>query len=186
MKNYQAHKTAIVESNKIGRGTRIWAFVHILKDAIIGMNVNICDHCFIENKVVIGDNVTIKSGVFLWDGVTIENNVFIGPSVSFANDRYPKSKNTNYKQEKIMLKIGSSIGSNATILPGISVGRHALVGAGSVVTKNVEDFSIVFGNPASQRGFICACKNKLIFNNKVALCVCGKKYELNHNKPRLI
>lgn len=146
--NYKIHPTAIVNTKNIGEGTRIWAFVHILDKVIIGKNANICDHCFIENNVVIGNDVTIKCGVYLWDGITIEDNVFIGPSASFANDQYPRSKNTNYIQKKTLLKQGCSIGSNATILPGITIGKYAMIGAGAVVTKDVPDYALVYGNPA--------------------------------------
>jgi acetyltransferase-like isoleucine patch superfamily enzyme len=154
MKKYFKHQTAIVDSKNIGEESRIWAFVHILPGAKIGKNANICDHCFIENKVVIGDNVTIKSGVYLWDGITIEDNVFIGPAAVFTNDKYPRSKNKNYRQLKTILKKGCSIGANATILPGLTIGRYAMVGAGSVVTQNVPDFAIVYGNPAVLKGYI--------------------------------
>lgn len=149
---YQIHKDALVESNRIGNGVRIWAYTHILKGAVIGKNANICDHCFIENEVIIGDDVTIKCGVYLWDGIIIENNVFIGPAVAFANDSYPRSKNVNYVQEKTILKEGCSIGSNATILPGITIGKYAMIGAGSVVTRDVPDYALVYGNPAQIHG----------------------------------
>lgn len=152
--NYQIHKNALVETEKIGENTRVWAFVHILEGAVLGNNVNVCDHCFIENKVIVGDNVTIKCGVYLWDGVTVEDNVFIGPSVVFANDKNPRSKNTDYKQEATLLKEGCSVGSNATILPGVTIGRYAMIGAGSVVTKNVPDFALVYGNPAQVHGTV--------------------------------
>lgn len=148
MKKYFVHEKAIVESSKIGKGSRIWAFVHILPDASVGKNCNICDGCFVENKVVIGDNVTIKNGVYLWDGTTVEDDVFIGPNVTFSNDKLPRSKNTNYKQEKTLLKKGCSIGANATILPRIVIGKSAMIGAGAVVTKDVPDFTLAYGNPA--------------------------------------
>ena len=159
--DYKIHPTAIVDTKKIGEDTRIWAYVHILEGATIGANVNVCDYCFIENEVSIGDDVTIKCGVYLWDGITVENNVFIGPSVTFANDRFPRSKNTNYKQEKTLLKEGCSIGSNATILPGITVGKCAMIGAGSVVTKDVPDFALVYGNPAQEHGQVDKCGMKV-------------------------
>lgn len=148
------HPSAIVETDKIGDLSRVWAFVHILKGATIGRNANICDHCFIENQVIIGDDVTIKCGVYIWDGITIENKVFIGPSVSFANDKNPRSKNTNYKLEKTILKEGCSIGSNSTILPGVTIGKYAMIGAGSVVTRDVPDYALVYGNPAQIHGTV--------------------------------
>jgi len=142
------HPSAICETSNVGIGTRIWAFVHILPGAVIGKNCNICDFVFIENQVVIGDNTTIKSGVQIWDGVTIEDNVFIGPNVTFTNDKYPSSKNEDYALLKTLIARGASIGANATILPGITVGEKAIVGAGSVVTRDVAAGTTVIGNPA--------------------------------------
>ncbi len=177
MKNYFVHKNAIVETKNIGEGSRIWAFVHILPEAIIGKSANICDHCFIENKVIIGDNVTIKCGVYLWDGITIEDSVMIGPAAAFTNDRYPRSKNINYKQEEIFLRKGSSIGANATILAGVTVGEYALVGAGSVVTTDVPSYALVYGNPANIRGWVCECGNKLPNEFNETTCQkCKRKY----------
>lgn len=149
---YAVHKNAIVRTKNIGEGTKIWAFCNILKGAVIGKNCNICDGCFVENKVSIGNNVTIKNGVYLWEGIIVEDDVFIGPNATFTNDKFPRSKNTNYKQEKTLLKKGCSIGANATILPGIVIGESAMVGAGAVVTKDVPDFALVYGNPARVMG----------------------------------
>lgn len=145
---YFIHEKAIVKSKNIGEGTRIWAFCNILEGTRIGKNCNICDGCFIEGKVVIGDNVTIKNGVYLWDGIIVEDDIFIGPNATLTNDKFPRSKNTNYKREQTLFKKGCSIGANATILPGITIGQYAMVGAGAVVTKDVPDFTLVYGNPA--------------------------------------
>ena len=145
---YFKHDRAIVESEKIGNDTRIWAFSHILPGAVIGEDCNICDHTFIENDVIIGNRVTIKSGVQLWDGITIENDVFIGPNTTFTNDPFPRSKQYLKNHPKTIVKIGASIGANSTILPGLIIGQHAMVGAGAVVTKNVPPYAIVVGNPA--------------------------------------
>lgn len=173
---YLVHPNALVETEKIGEGTKIWAFVHILSGASIGKNVNICDQCFIENDVVVGDDVTIKCGVYLWDGMRIENKVFIGPSATFANDQYPRSKNRNFVQESIYLMEGCSIGANATVLPGVTVGKYSMVGAGAVVTKDVPAFALVFGNPAILRGYICICGKKLKEENESYFCGCKRKY----------
>lgn len=148
MTDYFTHPNAIVESNKIGQATRIWAFVHILPGAVIGKDCNICDHVFIENDVTLGDRVTVKSGVQLWDGVRIEDDVFIGPNVAFTNDPFPRSKQHPEKYSVTHIQKGASVGANATILPGLTIGQNAMVGAGSVVTKNVPPNSIVVGNPA--------------------------------------
>ena len=136
------HPLSDVKTNNIGEDTNIWQFCVILKGAYIGKSCNICSHCFIENEVNIGNNVTIKNGVSLYDGITIEDNVFIGPNATFCNDRYPKSKNKNFKLEKILIKKGASIGANATILPGVTIGENALIAAGAVVTKDVEPNTI--------------------------------------------
>lgn len=111
----------------------------------IGDECNICSHCFIENNVKIGNRVTVKNNVSIYDGITIEDDEFIGPSVAFCNDKYPKSKNTKFKLESILIKKGASIGANATILPGVTIGENSLIGAGSVVTKNVPANTIIKG-----------------------------------------
>lgn len=142
------HKFSDVKSKNIGEGTSIWQFVVIMEDAKIGKNCNICANSLIENDVVIGDNVTVKSGVYIWDGVEIEDNVFIGPCVAFTNDKRPRSKEYPEAFLKTIVRKGASIGANATILPGIEIGEKAMVGAGSVVTKNVPQYAVVVGNPA--------------------------------------
>jgi acetyltransferase-like isoleucine patch superfamily enzyme len=142
------HKLADVLSSNIGKGTKIWQFCVVLAGAKIGKNCNICANVFIENEVIIGDNVTIKNGVQLWDGIVVEDNVFIGPNVTFCNDRYPKSGNRDFKKEHILIKKDASIGANATILPGIVIGKNAVIGAGSVVVKDVKKETTVVGNPA--------------------------------------
>ncbi len=146
--NNNIHKLADVQSHKIGDGTRIWQFCVVFAEAIIGKNCNICAQVLIENDVVIGNNVTIKSGVQLWDGLRIEDNVFIGPNVTFTNDLFPRSKVYPKNFLQTIVKAGASIGANATILPGITIGEKAMVGAGSVVTKDVLAGQIVLGNPA--------------------------------------
>lgn len=146
------HPTAIVGSVKIGEDTTIWQYSIILENAVIGKNCNINCHVLIENKVIIGDNVTIKPGVQIWDGTTIEDNVFIGPNVTFTNDKFPKSKNRNFTLQNTLIKSGASIGANSTILPGLSIGKNALIGAGSVVTRDIPDDEIWVGNPASFYG----------------------------------
>ena len=148
MANIFIHPSAEVQTNNIGEDTVIWQYAIVLKNAKIGKNCNINAHTFIDNDVIIGDNVTVKCGVYLWDGLRVEDNVFIGPNATFTNDKYPKSKIKPKEFKKIILKKGCSIGANATIMPGITIGENAIVGAGSVVTKDVPEGVIVFGNPA--------------------------------------
>ncbi len=148
------HEKALVESGAtIGAGTRVWAFAHILAQAVIGADCNICDGVFIENDVVIGDRVTIKNGVQVWDGISLEDDVFIGPNATFTNDPFPRSKHRPEFPRTLVCQ-GASIGANATLLPGITVGRNAMVGAGAVVTKDVAPDAIVVGNPARVRGYV--------------------------------
>jgi UDP-2-acetamido-3-amino-2,3-dideoxy-glucuronate N-acetyltransferase len=153
---YFKHPQAIVESDHIGDKTRVWAFAHILPGAVIGADCNICDHTFIENQVVIGDRVTIKCGVQVWDGITIHDDVFIGPNVTFTNDRFPRSQQHLAAYPQTIVHASASIGANATILPGIQIGRSAMVGAGAVVTRDVPANAIVVGNPARIHGYVTA------------------------------
>lgn len=146
------HPSADVQTQAIGKGTRIWQYTVVLKDARIGENCNICANVFIENDVVVGSNVTVKCGVQLWDGLTIEDGVFIGPNVTFVNDKYPHSKQYPEKFERTLLKKGASIGANSTILGGVTIGENAMIGAGSVVTKDVPAQELWYGNPARKRG----------------------------------
>lgn len=154
MVNCFIHEKAICESNHVGENTRIWAFAHVLPQAVIGSDCNICDGVFIENDVHIGNRVTIKCGVQLWDGLTIADDVFIGPNATFTNDRFPRSKIHPRKFDKTVIHKGASIGANATILPGLEIGSGAMIGAGAVVTRNVPSNAIVVGNPARITGYV--------------------------------
>lgn len=154
MKDVFVHQQAICETTNVGAGTRIWAFAHVLPEVRIGQNCNICDHVFIEGGVFIGDRVTVKCGVQLWTGITIEDDVFIGPNATFTNDRFPRSRQWPDEFEKIRVCAGASIGANATLLPGITIGVRAMIGAGSVVTRSVPPNAIVVGNPARIIGYV--------------------------------
>lgn len=148
------HPLADVQSRNIGDDTTIWQFCVILKNAIIGTNCNINCQVLIENDVVIGNNVTVKPGVQIWDGVKLEDDVFIGPNVTFTNDLIPRSKQFPESFAKTLVKKGASVGANSTIVAGNTIGEFALIGAGSVITKNVPSHTVWFGNPAKLRGTI--------------------------------
>jgi acetyltransferase-like isoleucine patch superfamily enzyme len=152
--NYFVHPNGLCETSHVGEGTRIWAFAHLLPGARIGANCNVCDHVFIENEVVLGDRVTVKCGVQIWDGVTVEDDVFIGPNVTFSNDPFPRSRQRPERFTPTRICAGASIGANATILPGLTIGRKAMVGAGAVVTRSVPPYAIVMGNPARVTGYV--------------------------------
>jgi UDP-2-acetamido-3-amino-2,3-dideoxy-glucuronate N-acetyltransferase len=141
------HPSALVESDEIGPGTRIWAFAHVMPGACIGADCNVCDHTYIDNGVVVGDRVTIKSGVYLWEGMVVEDDVFLGPQSTFTNDRFPRSRQP-WMCEGITIHRGASIGAGAVIVPGVTIGERAMVGAGAVVVSDVEPDVVVVGNPA--------------------------------------
>lgn len=148
------HKTADVQTNHIGEGTKIWQFVTVLPGAKIGADVNLCAHCFVEDDVVVGDRVTVKSGVYLWNGVRLEDDVFIGPNVTFTNDKFPRSKVYPDEFLSTVVQKGATVGGGAVLLPGITIGKSAMVGAGAVVTKSVPPNAIVTGSPARITGYV--------------------------------
>jgi acetyltransferase-like isoleucine patch superfamily enzyme len=145
---YFVHPQGICESTDVGERTRIWAFTHVLPGARIGADCNVGDHVYIENDVIVGDRVTVKNGVQLWDGLRIGDDVCIGPNATFTNDPSPRSRVYGHEIAVTRIETGASIGANATILPGLTIGSRAMVGAGSVVTHDVPPEAIVAGNPA--------------------------------------
>ena len=177
------HQLADVQSVNIGKGTQIWQFCVVLKDAVIGNNCNINCHVFVENDVIIGDDVTIKPGVQIWDGLRISSKVFIGPNVTFTNDLVPRSKQYPEKFENIVIEEGASIGANATILAGNTIGRYAVIGAGSVVTKDIPPFTLWYGNPAKHYGYVT--KNAIIVNKDLK-DKNGIEYVLKNGEPVLL
>jgi len=182
--NHWSHKTAEVSSQaKIGAGTKIWHNSQILANAQIGKNCTIGHNCLICSKTKIGNGVKIESNIDIWDLVTLKNYVFVGPSVVFTNDlnpraKYPKKDYPQYgKWLPTLIKEGASLGANATIICGITIGRSALVGAGSVVNKSIPDYALVVGVPAKQIGWICECGNRIEFETDKTEChICKRKY----------
>ncbi|MBH3412031.1 WxcM-like domain-containing protein [Pseudomonas putida] len=155
-RNFFVHSHALCESENIGQDTRVWAFAHILPGATLGSECNVCDNVFIENDVVIGDRVTLKCGVQVWDGITIEDDVFIGPNATFTNDIFPRSKVYPQTFARTIIRKGASLGANCTILPGLTIGINAMIGAGAVVTRSIPPNAIVVGNPAKIIGYVDA------------------------------
>lgn len=158
--SFFVHELADVQSSSVGENTRIWQYVIVLGGAKIGGECNICSHVFIENDVIVGDRVTIKSGVQLWDGVRLQNDVFVGPNVTFTNDKFPRSK--KYLEQPVVTSVhsGASLGAGCVILPGLTIGANAMVGAGAVVTRSIPPNAIVAGNPARIIGYVDADKHR--------------------------
>jgi len=182
VKKYSAHPTAIIdEPVSIGEGTQIWHFSHVMKGAQIGKNCKLGQNVHIGANVKIGNNVKIQNNVSIYTGVTLEDNVFCGPSAVFTNILTPRSaypRNTEEYFLKTLVREGATIGANATIICGVTIGKHAFIGAGAVVTRDITDYALVYGNPARQRGWVCECGIKLQFNpDQTARCPeCGKEY----------
>jgi acetyltransferase-like isoleucine patch superfamily enzyme len=182
MNKHFQHSHAIVETQSVGEGTRIWAFAHLLPGAVVGRDCNICDHVFIENDVLLGDRVTVKCGVQLWDGVRLEDDVFVGPNVTFTNDPFPRSRQHPTSFANTSVKKGASIGANATILPGVTIGQNAMIGAGTVVTRDVPPNAIVVGNPGRITGYVDTPKAQA---EVVRFGHSGALRDLRVNGPRL-
>ena len=159
--SYFKHPKALVETNEIGPDTRVWAFAHIMKGTRVGSGCNIGDQVFIETGAVVGNLVTVKNGVSIWEKMIVEDRVFIGPNAAFTNDMWPRSK-AGGDLLPTLIRYGATVGANSTILCGITIGKFALIGAGSVVTRDVPDYALFFGNPAVKKGYVCECARKLI------------------------
>ena len=153
------HPQGLCESVDVGPGTRVWAFAHVLPGAIVGADCNICDHAFIETGARIGDRVTVKNAVLVWDGVTVEDDVFLGPNVVFTNDLRPRAyiKQTREELTPTLVRRGATLGAGVTVVCGTTIGEHAFVAAGSVVTVDVSAHALIAGNPARQVGHVCLC-----------------------------
>lgn len=179
-KDYYVHESSYIdEPCKIGAGTKIWHFSHIMKDSIIGKNCNIGQNVVISPGVVLGDQVKVQNNVSIYTGVICEDGVFLGPSCVFTNVINPRALiNRKNEYRETLVKKGASIGANATIVCGHNIGRYAFVGAGTVVTKEVPNFAMVYGSPVRIQGWVCKCGCKLYFNEaNQAICGCGLRYE---------
>jgi UDP-2-acetamido-3-amino-2,3-dideoxy-glucuronate N-acetyltransferase len=183
--SYYVHPKALVETEQIGEGSRVWAFAHVMQGAVIGSNCNICDHAFVESNVVIGDGVTIKNGVAVWDGVTLGDRVFVGPNAVFTNDLNPRAEVKKGHDQFVQTQVleGATIGANATIVCGVTLGRYAFVGAGTVVIRDVPAYALVVGNPARQIGYMCECGETLPDS---LVCSCGNRFEPGESGLRKI
>ena len=187
------HANALCESESVGQGTRVWAFAHVLKGAVIGRDCNICDHAYIEGGARIGDRVTVKNQAMIWDGVTIEHDVFVGPGVIFTNDLYPRSARMPEVVEKYSdpanwlspttVRRGASIGAGAVIVCGITIGKYATVAAGALVTHDVADHQLVLGRPARPHGWACVCGK--VLDQSLTCPQCSRQYNLADGTMRL-
>jgi acetyltransferase-like isoleucine patch superfamily enzyme len=189
---FQAHPTALVESESIGEGTRIWAFTHVMPGAVIGRNCNIADHCHIEGGSVVGDNVTVKNLNMVTEGVTLEDGVFVGPHVVFTNDRYARSPRGGHAGSRYadkaswllptVIRRGATLGGGSVILPGLVVGEYAMVAAGCVVTRDVPPHCLLKGNPGRPGGWVCFCGLPLVAAGGEARCAnCGHQFEVTQS-----
>ena len=158
-----SHPLALVESEDVGEGTRVWAWAHVLRGAVVGEHCNIGEHSYIEGEARVGNGVTVKNGVSVWAGVTVEDNCFLGPNCAFTNDLNPRAyiKKGSESLVATLVKTGATIGANATIVCGNTIGRYAFVGAGATVVRDVPDYALMVGTPARQIGWICQCAAKV-------------------------
>ena len=183
------HPLGMCDSANVGNGTRIWAFAHVMKDAVVGEDCNIGEHVFVESGAVVGSRCTIKNGVMIWEGITLEDDVFVGPGVVFTNDRFPRSPRLDVVAERYhgkgwvsrtVVRRGASIGAGAVILPGIEIGEFATVAAGAVVTKPVPAHRLAVGSPAKIKAWMCLCGGVLNAGRKCPLC--NRSYKLVRGK----
>jgi UDP-2-acetamido-3-amino-2,3-dideoxy-glucuronate N-acetyltransferase len=186
---YFIHPTAVVdEPMEIGEGTRIWHFTHIMAGAKIGKQCIIGQNVFISSGVLLGNRIKVQNNVSIYDGVILEDDVFCGPSMVFTNVFNPRSFISRKKEfRKTLVKKGATIGANVTIVCGNTIGQYAFIGAGSVVTKDVPDYALVYGNPGGVKGWVCQCAEEITFRSGKGNCeACGKQYKKDRRGVRLI
>jgi UDP-2-acetamido-3-amino-2,3-dideoxy-glucuronate N-acetyltransferase len=183
--HYFKHPLAAVDSDDVGEETRVWAWTHIMKGAKVGRDCNIGEHCFLESGCSIGDRVIVKNGISVWELVTVEDDAFLGPNMIFTNALDPRS---GFRRPLVptLVRKGASIGAGAIILCGITLGEYCMVGAGAVVTKDVPDHALVYGNPAKQHGWVCRCGMRLRLDAGRATCSCGRRYAFDRQRFRLL
>lgn len=185
MTDFFVHESSYVDDDvEIGEGTKVWHFCHLQKGARIGRHCSLGQNVNISNHVIVGDGCKLQNNVSLYEGVELENDVFCGPSCVFTNDYTPRAKYPKGREHYVrtLIKEGASIGANATIVCGHTIGRWAMIGSGAVVTKDVPDHALMLGVPATQKGWVCKCGNVLRFDGDTAECTCGRRYELNERK----
>ena len=184
LKDVFVHENALCESDEVGAGTRVWAFAHIMQGAKVGADCNICGGAFVESGAVLGNRVTVKNNVLLWDKVSIEDDVFLGPGAVFTNDLNPRAafKKSSEEFEATLVRNGASIGANATVVCGITIGQHAFIGAGCVVVRDVPAHALMVGNPARRVGWMCECGERL---PDTLVCTCGRRYRLDDENAGL-
>ena len=177
MNDVFVHPNGLCESEKVGAGTRVWAFAHVLPGAVIGADCNICDGAFVENDAVLGDRVTVKNGTLVFAGVTCEDEVFLGPNVLFTNDLRPRAHLRKGPDELLptLIRRGASLGAGVVVVCGHVVGEYAFAAAGSVIATDVPAHAFVAGNPARQKGWVCVCGNRL--SADLTCAACGLRFE---------
>ena len=188
-RNYFVHPTAIVdEPVDIGEGTKIWHFTHIMAGAKIGEHCIISQNVFISKAAILGNNIKVQNNVSIFDGVILEDDVFCGPCMVFTNVLNPRSFISRRKEFRTTLvRKGATIGANATIICGNTIGHYAFIGAGSVVTRDVPDYALVYGNPGKVKGWVCRCAEEVVFRSGKAACrACGKRYRKDRRGVSLI